>query len=296
MPALGELYNAIVAEGDPDSFWWIGDEHNWNNVYCAFEDGKMVAKGQVSIINTLPPGRPAHYKHSIYVNLKTLPQREYDYALLDKVYPYLYTTALELKATLPNDYGTHFCVGNDISDAANNQYFIQKGFHYLNSSFGMSRDLREPIPSFLLPESFQFSHWKMESSQEEQHYLDIEADIWPDAPLGTDKLAEYKNNPRWTAMVVREGDTIVGSLMAWQDGSGEDTDDGVIEDVFVREQWRNRGLAKYLLAQGLNYLKAHGLKTAHLEVLTTNKAALTLYESVGFFQTSEEVRHYIELK
>ncbi|MBD8498545.1 GNAT family N-acetyltransferase [Paenibacillus sp. CAU 1523] len=296
MPALGELYNAIVAEGDPDSFWWIGNEHNWSNVFCAFEDGKMVAKGQVSIITTLPAGRPSHSKHSIYVNLRTLPQREHDYALLDKVYPYLYTKALELKATLPKEYGTHLCIGNPTSEVANNQYFIQKGFHYLYSSFGMSRDLQEPIPLFPLPKPFQFSHWKMESSQEEQHYLDIEGEIWPDAPLRSDKLTEYKNYPLWTAIVVREADTIVGSLMAWQDGSNKDTVDGIIEDVFIREQWRNLGLAKYLLAQGLNYLKAHGLKTAYLEVLTTNKAALTLYESVGFYQTSEEVRHYIELK
>ncbi|TVX94583.1 GNAT family N-acetyltransferase [Paenibacillus agilis] len=296
MPALGELYNAIVAEGTPDSFWWIGDEHNWSNVYCAFEHGKMVAKGQVIIISTLPAGRPAHNKHSIYVNLKTLPQREYDYALLDKMYPHLYARALELKATLPQQYGTNLCVGNDVSETANNQYFKQKAFHYLYTSFGMSRDLREPIPSFPLPKSFQFSQWKMESSQEIQNYLDIEAEIWPDTPLGRDRLAEYKNYPLWIAMVVREADTIVGSLMAWQDGSAEDAVDGVIEDVFVREQWRNRGLAKYMLAQGLHYLKSNGLKTAHLEVLTTNKAALALYESVGFFQTSEEVRHYIELK
>jgi len=22
------------------TFWWIGDEDNWSNVYCAFEDRK----------------------------------------------------------------------------------------------------------------------------------------------------------------------------------------------------------------------------------------------------------------
>ncbi|WP_353057114.1 MULTISPECIES: GNAT family N-acetyltransferase [Paenibacillus] len=44
-------------------------------------------------------------------------------------------------------------------------------------------------------------------------------------------------------MVIRQTDTIVGGLMAWQEEAGH----GVIEDIFVRESWRKRGFARYLL-------------------------------------------------
>lgn len=53
MPLLGELYQAVSAAGV--LFWWVGDEENWENVFCAFEDGIMVAKGQVEVINIVPP-------------------------------------------------------------------------------------------------------------------------------------------------------------------------------------------------------------------------------------------------
>ncbi|WHX51396.1 GNAT family N-acetyltransferase [Paenibacillus woosongensis] len=289
MPLLGELYQSVIAKENA-IFWWVGDEDHWGNVYCAFEDGKMVAKGQVGIINVIPPGRSKENNHSIYINLKTIPEREHDMDLLDNVYQYLYIRANQLKETLPEEYGTILCVGNDSTETANNQYFIQKGYQRLNSLYGMNRDLNEPIPELKLQEEFQFSHWKMETSDEEKEYLDLDAEIWPDTPIGLHRLSENKNNKLWTSMVIRQRGTIVGGLMAWQEA-----DHGVIEDVFVREPWRKRGIAKYLLTQALKYLKANQLQSVSLMVLTTNKSALALYESVGFCVDKEEVRYFTEL-
>ncbi len=68
------------------------------------------------------------------------------------------------------------------------------------------------------------------------------------------------------------------------------------EDVFVQEPWRKRGFAKFLLAQALEYLKAHELNSAYLKVETTNLSALSLYKSVGFEVEKEEIRYYTELK
>lgn len=289
MPLLGELYQSVTAK-DNATFWWVGDEDNWSNVYCAFEDGKMVAKGQVSIINVVPPGRSKENNHSIYINLKTISEREQDITLLDKVYQYLLTRAKQLKVTLPQEYGTILCVGNDSKETANNQFFIQKGYLPLNSLYSMNRDLTEPVVELKLQEEFQFSHWSMETSSEERDYLNIETEIWPDAPLGLNRLSEYKKNKLWTSMVIRQIDTIVGGLMTWQE-----EDYGVIEDVYVREPWRKRGIAKFTLTQALKYLKSHKLQKATLMVLTTNKSALSLYESVGFYTDKEEIRYFTKL-
>lgn len=286
---LGELYQAVTAK-ERATFWWVGDEANWVNVYCAFEDGKMVAKGQVSIINVVPPGRSKENHHSIYINLKTVPEREHDLSLLDNVYPYLLRRANQLKETLPKEYGTILCVGNDSTETANNQFFLLKGYFHLKSLYRMKRELNEPIPELSLHEAFSFSYWKMETSREERDYLEIEAEIWPDAPLGLDRLAEYKNNKRWTSMVIRQDETIVGGLMAWQE-----EDHGVIEDVFVREPWRQRGIAKFLLTKALKYLHANQLPYATLMVSTTNQSALSLYESVGFHTVQEERRYFTKL-
>lgn len=94
-------------------------------------------------------------------------------------------------------------------------FFIQKGYLPLNSLYSMNRDLTEPVLVLKLQEEFQFSHWSMETSSEERDYLDIEAEIWPDAPLGLNRLSEYKNNKLWTSMVIRQIDTIIGGLTTW---------------------------------------------------------------------------------
>lgn len=286
---LGELHQAVTAQENA-VFWWVGEEENWCNVYCAFEAGKMIAKGQVSIVNSIPPGRAVDTCHSIYINLKTTPDREQDYALLHAMYQKLYIRAKQLKEGLSREYETILCVGNDSTEVANNEFFVQKGYAPLNRLYGMNRDLNESIIDVQLPEGFEFSYWKMGSAGEEQEYLDVEMEIWPDAPLIPGRLAEYKSNRHWTSMVIRHAGTIVGGLMAWQED-----DHGIIEDVFVRRSWRNRGLAKYLLVQALIYLKTNELHSAHLEVVTTNQSALSLYQSVGFHVDSEEIRYFIQL-
>lgn len=289
MPLLGELYQAITTQGN-SIFWWIGEEEHWENVYCAFEDGKMVAKGQVSIINTVPPGRPAENYHSIYVNLKALPQRDNDYDLLDQVYQALLQRARQLQATLPTAYETRLCVGNLKEETANEKFFIQREFNYLNSLFSMSRSLKEAIPTAAIPNGLSYSPWSMDTPEEESIYLNIEAEVWPDTPLGHDRLAKYKSKPYWISLVVREEDQIVASLMVWQEAGY-----GVIENVFVRQPWRQRGIAKYLLAQALSYLQARDLPYASLTALTTNHSALTLYQSLGFTADQEEIRYFITL-
>lgn len=290
MPLLGELYNSVNSRENA-TFWWVGDSDNWANVFCAFEDGEMVAKGQVEVFNIVPAGRSVESKHAIYLNLKTVPERESDLILLELLYSYLFSRAMELKESLSQEYATLLCVGNDASETINSQFFIQeKGFRHMSSLFTMRRDLKDPISVLPLRNEFQLRHWKMESSYEESEYLELDAEVWPDTPLGLERLSQHKQNPLWTAMVVREADTIVGSLMVWRE-----EDKGMIEPVFVRAPWRNRGIAKYMLTQALTYLKINGLESAELMVLTTNESALSLYESVGFNRMKEEIRYAIEL-
>ncbi|WP_077570471.1 GNAT family N-acetyltransferase [Paenibacillus ihbetae] len=290
MPLLGALYEA-VRQG-VGLFWWVGDEDNWTNVFCAFEEGKMVAKGQVAVINVLPEGCPESCKHHIYVNLKTVPERERDTELLEELYQRLYTRALELKETLPRHHGTYLCVGNFAHEERNTAFFTEeKGFRPLENLYSMVRTLNRPIPSFVLPDNFSCLLWDMQTEREEARYLKLEAEVWPDAPLGLNRLREYKAKPNWTAIIAAEGEQIAASVMAWQEKGGN----GVIEDVFVREPWRRQGLAKYLLSRAMNYLREHGAETAELEVKAANASALSLYQSVGFAQAGEEHRFYVPI-
>jgi hypothetical protein len=118
------------------------------------------------------------------------------------------------KETFSIEYPTILCVGNDSSEMANNEFFTkQNDFLHLNSLFRMKRNLSEVIPELTLDSELYFSQWKMDTPVEEKAYLDLEAEIWPDTPMGYERLAEYKQNPLWTAMIVREAEVVVGGLM-----------------------------------------------------------------------------------
>ncbi len=293
MPLLSSFYQA-VGKDKKVVFWWVGPEENWENVFCAYENGQMVAKGQVDIINSISDGHPQDSRHSIYVNLKVLPERESDTNLLNSVYEKLYSRALELKNRLSSNYQTNLCVGNFGSEINNNLYFTkEKGFQPLKTLYTMQRDLTKPIHKTNLKQTelnWEFS--EMKNIEEEKEYLKAECEIWPDTALGLKRLKEYKANKDWIAILVRDNNNvIIASTMAWQE-----EEMGVIEDVFVKEQWRKQGIAQFLLTTALTYLKEKELKEAKLMVDTENDKALNLYKSVGFEVTEVEKRLFTELK
>ena len=237
---MAELYQAVTSR-DNAVFWWVGEEDNWSNVFIAVEEEQIIAKGQVSIVCTIPIGSPKEHKHYIYFNLKTLPEREADYTLYDLLYERLLNRAYELKETLPNAYRTMIGIGNQSTEEQNNNYFKTKGFVYRKSLYTMRRNLSETIEHPVLTAPYQYMQWDMASEDSVNEYLKVDMEIWPEAPIGHKRLMDNQKNSAWTAFVVREDATLIGSVMAWMDEDG----DGIIEDVFVREPWRKQGIAKH---------------------------------------------------
>jgi ribosomal protein S18 acetylase RimI-like enzyme len=285
---LGSFHQSVTADKDT-VFWWIGPEGNWINVYCAFENGRMVAKGQVAVVSKAEVDSTAVDRtHKIYVNLKVVPDREKDTVLYNLVYDKLVHRALELRDPLPSEYRTMICVGNVSTEEPNNAFFINQGYKYLKSLYSMSRDFEEPIDPMTLKAPYRFMLWDMPTSDDVQEYMEIDAEIWPDARIQRERLINYRQKPIWTTLTVREQNRLIGSTMVWkreQDGAGQ------IEDVLVREPWRKQGIAKYMLTQALFYLKDQNCTVAELQVEAANESALQLYRGLGFEIDSEEVRY-----
>lgn len=269
-------------------FWWVGPKENWQNVFCAFEDDHMIAKGQVQIVAEIPASNPGY--HKIFLNLKLIPGREDDNNLYDSMYEFLFQRAIELKLSLSIQNKTMLCVGNYSTEDRNNRFFKRQGFEYIESIFSMQRDLDKLIDKFKVKAPYQFRYWEMTTDKDMKEYLKVDAEIWPDSPLRLDRLIEYQKNPLWKALTVWHDNTLIGSVMVWKE-EGQ----GCIEDLFVRESFRKQGIANFLLSEALSYLKVNGCKYAFLDVNTNNESALSLYTSVGFEQVCEEVRYGKEI-
>lgn len=58
--------------------------------------------------------------------------------------------------------------------------------------------------------------------------------------------------------------------------------DGFIDEFFIRERVRGRGMGTEVLQSLLPALERHGVKALHLEIGRDNEAARRLYERAGF--------------
>lgn len=55
-----------------------------------------------------------------------------------------------------------------------------------------------------------------------------------------------------------------------------------LEDVFVREELRGRGIGSRAIELAWDMIRAKGLETMYLEVVPANEAAIRLYHKLGF--------------
>ncbi len=70
---------------------------------------------------------------------------------------------------------------------------------------------------------------------------------------------------------------------------GEEAD---ISNVAVAKDYRRQHIAQHLLECVLIQAKKRGVKTVTLEVRETNKAAIGLYESMGFYEAGVRKDYY----
>lgn len=56
--------------------------------------------------------------------------------------------------------------------------------------------------------------------------------------------------------------------------------------LFVKKEWRGKGIAGALVEMALNEIKKDGLESLDLRVSVKNKEALLLYKKLGFSKTA----------
>ena len=65
-----------------------------------------------------------------------------------------------------------------------------------------------------------------------------------------------------------------------------------LESIGVSPEWQRRGLARRMFLQLKNGLQRAGVRELFLEVRASNRAALELYEALGFAETGRRDRYY----
>jgi ribosomal-protein-alanine N-acetyltransferase len=95
-------------------------------------------------------------------------------------------------------------------------------------------------------------------------------------------------NPFSHAYVALLDTTVVGYIVTKQV-----EDEGHILDLAVRQEHRGQGIAKFLVAKGLEDMRQGGSRHVYLEVRLSNRPAIRLYGGLGFRPAGIRKSYYI---
>ena len=116
--------------------------------------------------------------------------------------------------------------------------------------------------------------------------LEIEQASFPLPWKGEFFLTELHHPHGWLWVAEKDG-TIVGYLCGWFVA-----DEGEILRVAVHPSSRRCGFGKVLLEEAIVIAGQRGVRTLHLEVRVSNRAAITLYNLCGFHEVGSRRRYY----
>jgi GNAT superfamily N-acetyltransferase len=85
------------------------------------------------------------------------------------------------------------------------------------------------------------------------------------------------------AWLIQEGEALIGYAVLTFGYSLEfGGRDAFVDELYLREAYRGRGIGKQTIAHLLNVCREQGIKALHLEVVAHNTKARAFYEQIGF--------------
>jgi len=180
--------------------------------------------------------------------------------------------------------------GEDDASQALAQHF---GFARLRTLWQMRRSLFAPLPRAVLPEGVRVAPFRV--GVDEQAWLEVNARAFVDLPdqggwQRTDldvRLNEPWFSPDGFLLAWRE-DALVGFHWTKVHG-GVHEPIGEVYVLGIDPSARGTGLGRALTLTGLHHLRSLDLAQAMLYVDASNRAAIELYESVGFARWDTDV-------
>jgi ribosomal protein S18 acetylase RimI-like enzyme len=177
-----------------------------------------------------------------------------------------------------------------VSQKAEIDFLLGKGFEPFEEMFVMDRDLAQEIPSIAIPADVNLHQSKLETEEEQVRYLKVFNACFPENPKDLEGLRFLLNSNNWEKgrafMAYSPSYKLIGSILVYLI---EDGKLGLVDDVMVLAAWRGRDIAKCLIGEGLGYLRTLDLSEARLEVKASNAPAVAVYQAMGYRKINEEV-------
>jgi mycothiol synthase len=198
----------------------------------------------------------------------------YDAGLGDKMIAW----AVDLARAQGRDAIETSCIARNQRKAA---FLSSHGFTCIGDPMlFQERRLDVPIPDITIPEEYTVAQLRTEIP---------ELSVAGSSPFPRGAYLAMRRAPGYRPdldVKAYRGDTIAAGCICWLDevdGCGE------LEPVGTHLDHRRRGLAAACITQALRALRDHGATTAYVRTGKTNRAAVALYEKIGFETVDEDL-------
>lgn len=135
-----------------------------------------------------------------------------------------------------------------------------------------------------LPDGFHIR--PLAGEDEVDAYVDMHREVFQSTSMTSEWRTRTLKQPAYIAdldlVVTAPNGTLAGFCICWLNRSSARGVSGQVEPLGIREPYRNLGIGKSLLTEGLRRLQAHGAQTMFVETDNDRDEAFMLYESVGY--------------
>lgn len=180
------------------------------------------------------------------------------------------------------------------SDTAYIDYLTGSGFERGDTSaYRMTQALDNPIPASHLQSGWQV---RAVADDEGAQRVDLHREVWQPSSLTLDKYRALQASPVFVPALDLVAVAPAGTFAAYAGGwLDRQNGIGLFEPVGTRAAFRRQGLSSAIIREGMRRMQALGARSVWISTGAVNKAAASLYMTLGF-QSVDEFRYGVRLK
>lgn len=253
------------------------------NVFVALDENKKTL-GLILIYPFFDHDIEPEHPHNLYLHLHIEAETEQKEAIKEMLLEKALQRAAEIKSeagqTKTRVYAAFLKNQQDGID-----FYLKRGFTHDEGMHILERNKTADLSPMDEVQGVSIQPWRMETEAEQQQFIETHKKIFPRHAYSVESLQELMSLPAWNNFTAFDDDEIAGNIMVHI--KPEDGSIGIIEDLFVPQKWRRRGIARNLLTTALTYFQDLGVHRVQLELWSANKNAFQLYRSFGFSSIDE---------
>ncbi|WP_105614566.1 GNAT family N-acetyltransferase [Vallitalea okinawensis] len=253
-----------------------------SNIFCAVDsDEEILGVGHIEPHETWhlieKENVSSDFIYRLLLRISLNPKYANSESIKGNILKQLIIRAKEIRQQYP-DKKIRLFTWIDSTELDEMDFYLAHGFATYSNSLVMKYDLTMDIPDVPQPDGITVKENNMVTEEELQRYYNAASIAFSGVVWSLNYIRWMKCGPEWKNFSAFYGDQLVGNTMTWM----IEPDHSTSEDIFVLPEWRNRGIAKYVITEALKYLKKQGKALATLSVYGDNVTAISLYNSLGY--------------